>query len=183
MRPSSENEPVLELMTNLAYASPSMRSIQTLLLILAATVASGLLFVNIYTSMVDAPNWGRDVPASIAVAREYFSVANPGTFFRVFSPVNQVLALAAAIAAWWAPKGTFSICAAALILAVSVDIFTFAYFYPRNEIMFVAPIENVDAIRSALSGWRNMNWIRSGMIVIIVALDFLALTKVAREPS
>ena len=158
-----------------------MKPYQTIVLILAATVASGLLFVNIYTSMVDAPNWGRDVPASIVAAREYFSVKNPSTFFRVFSPVNQVLALLAAIVSWWAPKGTFSICVAALILAVSVDIFTFAYFYPRNEIMFVAPIENVDAIRTALEGWRNMNWIRSGMIAILLCLDYLALMKVVNS--
>jgi len=133
--------------------------------------------------MVDAPNWGRDLPASIAVAREYFSVKNPGTFFRVFSPINQVLALLAAVVSWWAPKGTFSICVMALVLAVSVDVLTFSYFYPRNEMMFVAPIENVDAIRSALSGWRNMNWIRSGLIAIVVFLDFLALVKVSQKPS
>jgi hypothetical protein len=160
-----------------------MRSIQTLVLILAATVASGLLFVNIYTSMVDAPNWSRDLPASIVAARDYFSVKNPGNFFRVFSPMNQVLALLAVVVSWWAPKRTFSICVAALILAVSVDIFTFSYFYPRNDIMFVASIDDVDAIRSALSGWRNMNWIRSGMIAIIVVLDYLALMKVSRGAS
>ena len=160
-----------------------MKPIQALILILAATVASGILFANIYTSMVDAPNWGRDVPASIVAAREYFSVKTPAAFFRVFSPMNQLLALLAAIAAWWAPRGTFSICVVALVLAVSVDIFTFAYFYPRNEIMFVAPIENVDAVRSALSGWQNMNWIRSGMIAVLVVLDFLALIKVTHESS
>jgi len=160
-----------------------MKPILTIVLILAATVASGILFANIYTSMVDAPNWAHDVPASIVAAREYFSVKNPGTFFRVFSPVNQVLALLAVVVSWWAPKGTFPICVAALILAVAVDIFTFAYFYPRNEIMFVAPIDNVDAIRSALSGWRNMNWIRSGLIAIVVFLDFLALVKISQESS
>jgi len=133
--------------------------------------------------MVDAPNWAHDVPASIVAAREYFSVKNPGTFFRVFSPINQVLALLAAVVSWWAPKGTFSICVMALVLAVSVDVLTFSYFYPRNEMMFVAPIENVDAIRSALSGWRNMNWIRSGLIAIVVFLDFLALVKVSQKPS
>ena len=160
-----------------------MRSTQTIVLILAASVASGLLFANVYTSMVDAPNWGRDLPVSIAVAREYFSVKNPGTFFRVFSPINQLLALSAVVVSWWAPKGTFSICVAALILAVSVDILTFSYFYPRNEIMFVAPIENIDAIRSALSGWQNMNWIRSGMIAVIVVLDYLALTKISQSST
>ena len=160
-----------------------MKPIQKLVLILAATVAAGLLFANIYTSIVDAPNWGRDVPASIVAAREYFSVKNPGNFFRVFSPLNQVLALLAVVVSWWAPKGTFSICLAALILAVSVDVFTFTYFYPRNEIMFVAPIENVEAIRSALSGWQNMNWIRSGMIAVIIVLDYLALMKISRSTS
>jgi len=160
-----------------------MKPIQILILILAATVASGLLFANIYTSMVDAPNWGRDVPASILAAREYFSIENPGSFFRVFSPLNQVLALLAVVVSWWAPRGTFPICLAALILAVSVDVFTFTYFYPRNEIMFVAPIDNVDAIRSALSGWQNMNWIRSGMIAVIVVLDYLALIKISQTWS
>jgi hypothetical protein len=150
-------------------------------LILAATVASGLLFANIYTSMVDAPNWARDVPASIVAAREYMSVKNPGSFFRVFSPLNQLLALLAVVVSWWAPRGTFSICVAALILAVSVEIMTFGYFYPRNEIMFVGPIENVDAIRSALSSWQNMNWIRSGMIAVLVVLDYLALMKVSQQ--
>jgi len=160
-----------------------MKPIQILILILAATVASGLLFANIYTSMVDAPNWGRDVPASILAAREYFSIENPGSFFRVFSPLNQVLALLAVVVSWWAPKSIFPICLAALILAVSVDVFTFTYFYPRNEIMFVAPIDNVDAIRSALSGWQNMNWIRSGMIAVIVVLDYLALIKISQTWS
>ena len=158
-----------------------MKPYQTIVLILAATVASGLLFVNIYTSTVDAPNWGRDLPASVVTARDYFSVRNPGAFFRVISPINQVLALAAVVLSWWAPKGTFTLCVAALVLAVSTDIFTFAYFYPRNEVMFVAPIDDVNAVRSALSGWRNMNWIRSGMVVVIIILDYLALLKVVKS--
>ena len=125
--------------------------------------------------------YGRDLPASVVTARDYFSVRNPGAFFRVISPINQVLALAAVVLSWWAPKGTFTLCVAALVLAVSTDIFTFAYFYPRNEIMFVAPIGDVDAVRSALSGWRNMNWIRSGMVVVIIILDYLALLKVVKS--
>jgi len=28
-------------------------------------IASGLLFANIYTSLVDAKSWGSDIPASI----------------------------------------------------------------------------------------------------------------------
>ena len=34
-------------------------------------VAGGLLFTNLYTSLIDARSWGSDIPNSIAAAREY----------------------------------------------------------------------------------------------------------------
>jgi hypothetical protein len=150
------------------------------ILILAAIFASGILFVNVYTSIVDVPNWGRDLPGSIMAAREYFRAANPGTFFRVVSPINQVLGLLALIVCWRAGSRIRIYCALALICAVVGDIFTFAYFYPRNGIMFVAPID-VDAIRTALAEWSTMNWVRSAVVALEVVFDFLALILVAKH--
>ena len=63
-------------------------------------LASGLLFTNAYTSLIDATSWGSNIPHSIGAAREYFKNVNPGNFFRVFSPANQVLALLALILFW-----------------------------------------------------------------------------------
>src|SRR5258706_9753718 len=137
------------------------------ILILAAIFATGLLFVNVYTSVVDAQNWGHDIPNSLAAARAYFSAANSGTFFRVASPTSQVLALLALIICWRAGTRVRIYCAAALVLAVSVDLFTFAYFYPRNDIMFFAPINpDTQVLRDAWTGWTTMNWLRSGMLVV-----------------
>src|SRR5258706_15347362 len=110
------------------------------ILIIAAIFATGLLFVNVYTSVIDARNWGHDIPGSLMAARAYFSVANPGTFFRVVSPMSQVIALLALIICWRAGTRVRIYCAIAFVLAVSCDLFTFAYFYPRNDIMFVAPL-------------------------------------------
>jgi len=70
-------------------------SLRTTVLALAVTFAAGLLFVNVYNSVVDATHWGSNVPVSIESARAYFKAATPGTFFRVASPLNQILALAA----------------------------------------------------------------------------------------
>src|SRR5687768_8537342 len=97
--------------------------IRLILLGLSAAVAAGLLFVNVYTSIVDAPNWGADIPNSIVAARNYFSVANPGNFFRIFSPLNQVLALIAVIVCW---KVNRYIALASLAVAIMADLFTFA---------------------------------------------------------
>ena len=57
------------------------------------SIACGLLFVNLYTSLIDAKSWGCDIPNSIATTREYYKTVNPGDFFRIFSPVNQILAV------------------------------------------------------------------------------------------
>ncbi len=154
------------------------------ILILAAIFASGLLFVNVYTSLVDARNWGHDIPNSLIAARQYFSVANPGSFFRIASPISQIIALLALIICWGAGKRVRIYCAVALVLAVSGDLFTYAYFFPRNDIMFVAPLtSDTEALRAAWSGWTTMNWPRSGILVVQVIIDYLALMRVASTPS
>jgi hypothetical protein len=51
------------------------------ILFLAIIANSGLLFVNVYNSMVDVPNWGVNIPASIDIARNYFITKSPADFF------------------------------------------------------------------------------------------------------
>jgi hypothetical protein len=153
--------------------------IRLILLGLSAAVAAGLLFVNVYTSIVDAPNWGADIPNSIVAARNYFSVANPGNFFRIFSPLNQVLALIAVIVCW---KVNRYIALASLAVAIMADLFTFGYFYPRNEIMFIAPL-NVDAVRNAWEQWSTMNWLRTLLCVVNTTLAFSLLTYTAKKSA
>ena len=103
--------------------------IRSILLGLLAAVATGILFVNFYNSIVDAPNWGAQLPNSILATRQYFAVANPGSFFRVISPINQVLALIAVILCWKFKRERY-IAIGILALAILADVFTFGYFYP-----------------------------------------------------
>jgi hypothetical protein len=154
--------------------------IRPILLALSAAVASGLLFVNMYNSIVDAPNWGADLPHSVATARQYFSAANPGDFFRIVSPLNQVLAVIVLVFSW---KSHRYLGLAFLVTAVLLDVMTFGYFYPRNDIMFVAAIDE-NAVRTAWQEWSAMNWFRSALNAINVVLVFsLLIVTVKRNPS
>lgn len=139
--------------------------IRTILIATSAAFAAGLLFVNHYNSVVDAANWNSAIPESMATTRQYYNVANPGSFFRIFSPINQVLALLTAIACWKFGKARY-FALGALVLAVSADLLTFGYFYPRLDIMFNAPLTEVDRIRQAVTDWSSMNWVRSGIGVL-----------------
>jgi len=154
-------------------------TLRKLSLALAISLAAGLLFTNIYTSMVDARNWGANIPASIQTARDYFKTANAGVFFRIFSPANQAAGLLALILCWRAGKRARIYCVIALLFAISTDMLTFAYFYPRNDILFKSPIAtNLDAIKTAWEQWTTMNWVRSLICAAGLVFDFLAFNLV-----
>jgi hypothetical protein len=146
-------------------------------LYLSIAIASGILFVNIYTSIVDARSWGSDIPNSIAAARAYFSSTNPGDFFRIFSPINQIMAMVALIL-FWKSGEVRKYLIAALVLYVIAEGFTFAYFYPRNELLFgKTDLADVSTLTRTWTEWSNMNWLRSLIILSGLTSSFIALHK------
>jgi len=151
--------------------------IQKIVLFLSITVASGILVTNIYTSVVDAPSWGSNIPESIQTARNYFKVGNPGKFFRVASPLNQVLAVLALVLFWKSVPSARMFLAIALGCYVLTDVFTFAYFYPRNEIMFIK-VTDPAVMAKAWSEWSAMNWLRSLIAFAGVCASFVSLDTV-----
>ncbi len=146
---------------------------------LSIVFASGVLFVNIYNSIVDATSWGANIPQSIQAARHYYQATNPGIFFRVFSPVNQALALLSLILFWKSSNSIRIFLIVAFLLYVLGDVFTFAYFYPRNDILFKSDItSNLQAIKTAWKQWATMNWLRSLVILVGLIFSFISLHKI-----
>lgn len=148
---------------------------KTLLLFPSIIIASGLLIMNVYNSFIDAKSWGSDIPNSIATAREYFKAVNPGNFFRFFSPLNQILALLALILFWKSSPAIRLNLGIALALYILADVLTFAYFYPRNDIMFrTAQLSDVTTLKKIWSEWNAMNWVRT--IIVLAGLSFSCLS-------
>lgn len=152
---------------------------KNVVLFLSIAIASGLLLVNIYTSLIDAKSWGSNIPNSIATAREYYKTVNPGNFFRLFSPINQVLGLLVLILFWKASPSIRMCLGTAFILYIIGDVLTFAYFYPRNDIMFrIANLTDVDLLNKTWSEWNTMNWVRSLILLAGIFFSFLALHRI-----
>jgi uncharacterized membrane protein len=89
------------------------------------------------------------------------------------SPLNQLLALAALVACWKSGPKARLYFGLAFLLAVLTDALTFAYFYPRNEILFRAAQSNADVFTKICSEWSTMNWVRS----IILAFGLVCSMK------
>ena len=152
---------------------------KTIILFASVCIASGLLIVNLYTSLIDAKSWGASIPDSIAVAREYFKIVNPGNFFRIFSPANQVLALLVLILFWKSSPSIRLCLGVAFVLYILADVLTFAYFYPRNDIMFkTVRLTDVDLLRKTAAEWSAMNWLRSLVILTGLVFSCISLHKI-----
>jgi Domain of unknown function (DUF1772) len=161
----------------LRVSSLQKKEMKQSIIFASMAIAAGLTLTNMYTSIVDVPSWGADIPQSIATARDYFRVSNPGNFFRIFSPLNQALGLASLILFWNRSKKIRWFLLAAFVLYITGEGMTFQYFYPRNEIMFKSTVADVELLKRTWLEWRNMNWLRtiiiaSGFICSCVALHY-----------
>lgn len=152
---------------------------KNIILFFSVSMASGLLFTNVYTSLIDARSWGSNIPDSIAAAREYFKSVNPGNFFRIFSPLNQLLALILLVLFWKISPSVRMCLGAALVFYIVTDVMTFAYFYPRNDIMFsTAQLTDVVTLKKVWLEWNMMNWVRSAILLVGLFFSFLSLHKI-----
>jgi uncharacterized membrane protein len=153
-----------------------------IILFLSITFMAGVAFANMYNSIVDTTSWISNVPDSVSVFRQYFHGVNPGNFFRIFSPVNQLLALLSLILFWKTSGKTRMFLLIAFLLAVVGDVITFAYFYPRNDMLMNLPVQgNTDKFITILKQWRFMNWIRTFIILTGLAFSFSGLNEIYRQ--
>jgi len=83
------------------------------------------------------------------------------------------------IAVWRLGGPARGLAALALGFGVLADVFTFAYFYPRNEVMFVKPAD-VQAMTESWVGWNSMNHVRNLLVLGGLVCQLSVLWCVAR---
>ena len=153
-----------------------------IILFLSIIFMAGVAFANMYNSIVDTTSWISNVPSSIEDFRQYFQSVNPGNFFRLFSPVNQLLALISVILFWKTSGKTRVFLLLAFVLAVAGDVVTFSYFYPRNDMLMKLPIQgNTSQFITILKQWRFMNWIRTIILLIGLLFSCLGLNEIYQQ--
>ncbi|KFC18446.1 DUF1772 domain-containing protein [Chryseobacterium sp. FH1] len=141
--------------------------------------ACGILFANVFNSMVISDAAKSDIPNSIVAAREYFKTVNPGDFFKIFSPATQFLTLLSLILFWKTANSVRVFLGIALLCYISGDIFAFTYFHPRNDLMYLSePILDKETLIKIASEWSSMNWVRSFILFVGVVFSFLSIDKI-----
>ena len=149
-----------------------------IILFASIAVASGVLFANVFNSMVIAVATASNIPNSIIAGGEFFKVANPGDFFKIFSPASQLLTLLSLILFWKNSNKARLFLAIALMCFISCDIMAFTFFHPRTDLMFSSPVPDVETLKRLSSEWSSMNWVRSFILLVGTTFSFMAVDKI-----
>jgi uncharacterized membrane protein len=150
---------------------------------IALVLSAMLLGTGLYQNVVDAPNY-MGAPASLEHARGFYHATNPGMFFRAMVPTTQLF-LVLALALNWKPSPYAQWrLAGALAALILTDMVTFRFHYPRNEILFIAPLtkppEYYDRV---VTEWAIGNYVRVALILTAVVLVTLSTIRIARETA
>jgi hypothetical protein len=150
---------------------------------IALVVSAMLLGASVYESVVLAPNL-QGAPISLEHARGFYHVTNPGVFFRVISPATQLLLLVALLCNWRPTPFARWRLAGALLLAILADLITFQFHYPRNAILFRAPLTSPPAdLDRVAAEWATGNYVRIAVVLTVVVLVMLSTFRIARETA
>jgi hypothetical protein len=141
-------------------------TLDTILIQLALLGLALLLGASAYESVVMAPNYERDIPSSLELARQFLKRRTPAHYFRIVAPATLVLLVAALIASWSLPRPRSSLLAGLVALVVA-DAITFAFHYPRLAVMFTAPLaDDPGKLRKASREWAVGNVVRVALLIV-----------------
>jgi hypothetical protein len=150
---------------------------------IALVLSAMLLGAGVYQNVVDAPNY-MGAPTSLEYARGFYHAANPGTFFRALVPATELFLLVSLVCNWRpAPRTRWKL-AGALALLILTDVVTFRFHYPRNNILFVAPLTKPPAYYDRLvTEWAMGNYVRVALILAAVVLVVVSTIGIAGDTS
>src|SRR5262245_3313976 len=136
-----------------------------------------LLGAALYDAVVLAPNLRRG-REGLEHGRLFMSAATPASLFRVLSPASQILVLLAVVTNWSSPEQRWFLVGALLALVLS-DVITFTYHYPRNRLMFTAPLTvEQDVLAVAARQWTSANFVRVALVLCAWVGTLIALLRV-----
>lgn len=155
-----------------------MENIRHLLLTVATICLSALFGASLYESVAFAPNLRANIPNSLEHARLFMKVTNPGHFFQVAAPLAVVFLLLSMIV-YWRQNALRWLILAALACVVVADIVTFTFHYPRNAILFGAPMNTpIATLEKAAAEWSNGNYVRVALVLTALIFALLARNRV-----
>jgi Domain of unknown function (DUF1772) len=131
------------------------------------------------------PNIFGDPPASLDRAREFLVAGGPSDYFPPLGATVVLTSLVATVLTWRVPGLRWWIIGAAAVFIACEFLFSVAFFWPRNDILFVDPVgtHTPEYLRQVAGEFVAGHWVRLIGGAVTSALAFTALLRWVRATA
>ena len=141
-----------------------------------------LLGAILFDTLVLYPDIFYDVPRSLDTAVEFMVVRGPGDFFPPLGFLSWVTGIGSLILCWRVKSARYWILGS-LIMIVCEGLFSMAFFWPRNTIMFIEGTEVHSAayLEQVAREFQTLHWSRLAFNAVGSASIFVGFLKFYRH--
>jgi len=160
------------------------------------TLTTAALVALVWTAMVSFggvaaetvmlyPNIFSDAPASLERARDFLVAGGPSDYFPPLGAAVVLSALAAGALTWNRTQLRCWVVGAAAVFIACEFLFSVLFFWPRNEIMFVDPVDThtPEYLRQVAAEFVAGHRVRLAGGAVTVVLSFTALLRWVRATA
>lgn len=128
------------------------------------------------------PNIFRDPPASFEISLAFMSVRAPNDFFPPLGFLSWVTGVGALVLGWRVKDARYWILGS-LLMIVCEGLFSMAFFWPRNTIMFVegTSVHSADFLRQTAQEFVTLHWARLTFNAVGSLLIFTGFLRFYRQ--
>ena len=128
------------------------------------------------------PNVFHDPPRSLELGLQFMSVRAPSDFFPPLGFLSWVTGLGALILGWRVKSARYWILLSVLMI-VCEGLFSMAFFWPRNEIMFIegTAVHSAEFLRQVAREFQTLHWARVAFNVAASASIFVGFMRFYRH--
>jgi hypothetical protein len=142
-----------------------------------------LLGSILFDTLVLYPNIFHDVPRSLETAMEFMAVSGPGDFFPPLGILSWLTGIGSLVLNWRVKSARYWILGSVTVILVGEFLFSAAFFWPRNTIMFEegTAVHSVAYLKQTAREFQTGHWLRLAMSAVASALSFVGFLRFYRH--
>ncbi|WP_323171232.1 hypothetical protein [Natrialba sp. PRR66] len=137
----------------------------------------------VFETFIIYPNIFHDVPHSLETSMTFMAVRGPADFFPPIGFLSLLLGLSSVVLGWRVRSARYWILASVLLAICGEFVLSVAYFWPRNEILFVEGMDVHSAayLQQTAREFQIGHWLRFASNLVVAAFAFVGFLRFYRH--
>jgi hypothetical protein len=136
----------------------------------------------LFVTTVLYPNIFHDIPGSLETTMAFATVRRPTDFFAPVGMIAVIAGIGFLISGWRVKAARYWVLGGVMILVIGEILFSMAFFWPRNTILFVegTAVHSVAYLDLVAREFRTGHWFRVAMSGAAAASSFIGFLRFYR---